>query len=59
MHCKVAGKGIVSTTLCWLYDVLGELYLTCLSGLMGNKVDSHSSDPWSFPKSRHFSILVL
>ena len=45
MHCKVAGKGIVSTILCWLYDVLGELYLTCLSGLMGSKVDSHSSDP--------------
>ena len=37
--------GHATGILCWLYDVLGESYLTCLSGLMGSKVDSRFGDP--------------
>ena len=32
--------GPVTGILCWVYDVLGESYLTCLSGLMNSKADS-------------------
>ena len=39
--CRVAVTG----TLCWVYDVLGESYLACLSGLMGSKAGSLFSDP--------------
>ena len=36
-HCEYSpATGI----LCWVYDVLGELYLTRLSDLMGSKADS-------------------
>ena len=31
--------------LCWVYDVLGDMYLTCLSSLIGSKVDSITGDP--------------
>ena len=31
--------------LCWVYNVLGESYLTRLSGLMGSKAGSRSGDP--------------
>ena len=31
--------------LCWVYNVLGEWYLTRLSGLMGSKAGSRSGDP--------------
>ena len=30
---------------CWVYDVLGDWYLTRLSGLMCSKADSRLSDP--------------
>ena len=33
-------RGILS----WVYNVLGELYLTRLSGLMGSKAGSRSGD---------------
>ena len=29
----------------WVYDILGELYLTRLSGLMGSEADSRAGDP--------------
>ena len=35
---------------CWVYDVLGDSYLTCLSGPVGSEVDSHAGDPCSFPR---------
>ena len=31
--------------LCWVYDVLGESYLTRLSDLNGSKVNSCFGDP--------------
>ena len=38
--------GLVTGILCWVYDVLGESYLTCLSGLMNSKADSqHLQSP--------------
>ena len=37
--------GHATGILCWVYDVLGKCYLTCLSGLMGSKADSRFSDP--------------
>ena len=35
---------------CWVYDVLDDSYLTCLSGLMVSKADSRTGDPCSFPR---------
>ena len=37
--------GPATRLLCWVYDVLGESYLTWLSGLMGSKVNSRFGDP--------------
>ena len=37
--------GPATGILCWVYDVLGELYLIRLSGLMGSKADSRTDDP--------------
>ena len=37
--------GPTTGILCWVYDVLVELYLTRLSGLMGSKADSCFGDP--------------
>ena len=37
--------GPATRILCWVYDVLGELYLTRLSGLMGSEADSLTGDP--------------
>ena len=36
--------GTVTGVLCWVYDVLVESHLTCLSGLLGSKVDSSFND---------------
>ena len=33
-----------------VYDVLGDFYLTGLSGLMGSEADSRTGYPCSFPK---------
>ena len=33
--------GPATGILCWVYDVLGKLYLTRLSSLVGSKADSH------------------
>ena len=43
--------------LYWVYDVLGELYLIRLSGLMVSEADSSAGDPCSFPRrgDPHFS----
>ena len=35
--------GPVTGILCWVYDVLGESYLTRLSGLMGSTAECHFS----------------
>ena len=49
MCWNVVGKGIVSMAplqeFYVEYDVLGELYLTHLTGLMGSKADSRTGDP--------------
>ena len=37
--------GPTTRILCWVYNVLGELYLIRLIGLMGSKVDSHFDNP--------------
>ena len=37
--------GPAAGILLWVYDVLGELYLTRLSGLMASKADSRFNDP--------------
>ena len=36
-------NGPATGILCWVYDVLGELYLTRLSGLMSSKADQQTS----------------
>ena len=51
--------GHATEILCWVYDVLGGLYLTRLSGPMSSKAGSRSGDPWSFPKRADFSILIF
>ena len=35
---------------CWVYDVLDDICLTRLSGLMGSEADSRAVDPSSFPR---------
>ena len=35
---------------CWIYDILGDFYLTCVSGLMGSEADSRPGDPCSFAR---------
>ena len=42
-------NGPATGILCWIY-ILGDLYLTRLSGLMGSEADSHAGDPCSFPR---------
>ena len=37
--------GPATGILCWVYDVLGESYLTSISGLIGSKADSRFGDP--------------
>ena len=37
--------GHATEILCWVYDVLGGLYLTRLSGPMSSKAGSRSGDP--------------
>ena len=37
--------GPATGILCWVYDVLGESYLTLLSGLTGSRADSRFGDP--------------
>ena len=37
--------GPATGILCWVYDVLGKLYLTHLSSLVGSKADSHFGNP--------------
>ena len=37
--------GPATGILCWVYDVLGKLYLTRLSSLVGSKADSHFGNP--------------
>ena len=51
--------GPASGILCWVYDVLGESYFTCLSGLMGSKADSRFGNPWSFLGRVDFSIFDI
>ena len=51
--------GPATRILCWVYDVLGELYMTRLSGLMGSKADSRAGDPCSFPRRGGPQILIL
>ena len=36
--------GPATGILCWVYDVLGESYLACVSGLMGSKAASRFGD---------------
>ena len=48
--------GPATGILCWVYNVLSESYLTCLTGLMRSKADSRFGDPWSFPGRVDFSI---
>ena len=46
-YCKYSpATGI----LCWVSDVLGDFYLTRLSGLMGSKADSRAGDLCLFPR---------
>ena len=42
---KYCEYGPATGVLCWVYDVLGESYLTSISGLMGSKADSRFGDP--------------
>ena len=37
--------GPATGILCWVYDVLGESYMSCLSDLMGSKVDACFGNP--------------
>ena len=37
--------GPATENLCWIYDVLGELYPTRLSSIKGSKADSRTGDP--------------
>ena len=37
--------GPATGILCWVYDVLGDSYVICLTGLMGSKADSRFGDP--------------
>ena len=37
-YCPASG------ILCWVYDALGESYVTSLIGLMGSKADSRTGD---------------
>ena len=37
--------GLATGILCWVYDILGELYLTHLSGLKGSEADSRTGNP--------------
>ena len=48
--------GPATGILCWVYDVLGESYLSCLSGLMSSKVDACFGNPWSFRRRVDFSM---
>ena len=50
------GYGPATGILSWMYDVLGESYQTCLTGLMGSKVGSRFGDPWSLPGRVDFPI---
>ena len=45
--------------LCWVYRVLGKMYLTHLSGLMGSKADSHTGDLWLSLRRGDPPILIL
>ena len=45
--------------LFWVYDVLGELYLTHLCGLMSSKADSHLDNWQSLLRRGDYSILIL
>ena len=44
--------------LCWVYDVLGELYLTRLSGPMSSKADPCSAIRDRFPGGET-SVMIL
>ena len=37
--------GPATEILCWVYDVLGDSYVTRSSGIMGSKADSRTSNP--------------
>ena len=51
--------GTVTGILCWVYDVLVESHLTCLSGLLGSKADFSFDDLRSFPGREDFSIFDI
>ena len=68
--CEIKGQSYVARlqrsvlrvcyrSLCWVFDVLGESYQTRVSGLMGSKTDSHSSDLQSFHRMGDLSLLIL
>ena len=42
--------GPATRILCWVYDVLGDLYLSRLSGLMVSVEDSRAGYSCSFPR---------
>ena len=42
---KVYCEYRAATVLCWVYDVLGELQVTRLSGLMNSKAGSRTDNP--------------
>ena len=50
--------GPTTGILCWIYDVLGELYMTRLSSLIDSKADSHTGDPWSYSTRGDPPILI-
>ena len=51
--------GSTTGILCWVYDVLGDHYLTCLSGLTSSEADYRAGDPCSLPRrgDLHFHIV--
>ena len=46
--------GPATGSLCCVYDVLGESYLSGVAGLMGSKADSPFADPWLFSERVYF-----
>ena len=51
--------GTATAISCWLYGVLGDFYLTRLSGLMGSEADPRAGDPCSFPRRGDPQIHLL
>ena len=51
--------GPTTGILCWVYDVLGDLYLTRLSSLMGSEADSRAGNLHSLRRRGRPSIFIL